>query len=243
MIIIAFNRYWVIRWPWVLVNAVVVFMLLGLAFWQLLRADEKTDTLAKIAQWERQGAIGANQLFSLEYQSIDGVQVDFHAQWMAPMVWLLDNQTLNGRVGYDVIIPVQAHTLQQPILVNLGWVPAPVHREILPSVDLPSELRIQGILRTRVKGLLLGTNLESSNTWPKRVQQIDFRQLSQDLPQPLFFAVIYQQTQSPFAVHYHPVVLPPERHKAYALQWGLLAVAVVCIALAASMRKEAVTNE
>ena len=34
-----------------------------------------------------------------------------------------------------------------------------------------------------------------------------------------------------------PVVLPPARHRAYALQWGLLALAVVAVALAASARR------
>lgn len=238
MIIIAFNRYWVIRWSWVLINSVVVLIFLGLAFWQLLRADEKTQTLAKIAQWEQQGAIDANKLFALDQQQVDGIRIDFQAQWMAPMVWLLDNQTLNGRVGYDVIIPVRTSSSQSPLLVNLGWVPAPVSRDILPAIEVPSELRIQGILRTRVNGFLLGANLESSNIWPKRIQQIDFRQLSQEFSTPFYFAVIYQQSQSPFALHYRPVVMPPERHKAYALQWGLLAVAVICIALAASMHKK-----
>jgi cytochrome oxidase assembly protein ShyY1 len=47
----------------------------------------------------------------------------------------------------------------------------------------------------------------------------------------------YQEKNSPFLIHYRPVILPPERHKAYALQWFLLAVAVMVIALLASARK------
>ena len=49
--------------------------------------------------------------------------------------------------------------------------------------------------------------------------------------------LIYQQQASPFHIHYRPVVLPPARHRAYALQWGLLALAVVAVALAASARR------
>ena len=33
------------------------------------------------------------------------------------------------------------------------------------------------------------------------------------------------------------VVLPPERHRGYALQWGLIALAVIGVALAASARR------
>lgn len=243
MTIIAFNRYWVIRWQWVLVNLIAVIILLGLAFWQLLRADEKAQTLARIDQWQQQGVVSIEQLFSINQQNIDGISVGFQGRWLAPAVWLLDNQTLNGRVGYDVLIPVLSPISEQPLLVNLGWLPAPAQREQLPAFDIPAELQVQGILRTRVKGLLLGTNLENNNTWPMRIQQVDFQQLSQHLPHPAYPAVIYQQSQSPFVLHYRPVVMPPERHKAYALQWGLLAVAVICVALAASVRKELVNNE
>ena len=45
MTIIAFNRYWVIRWPWVLINFLAVSLLLGLSFWQWQRATEKIQTL------------------------------------------------------------------------------------------------------------------------------------------------------------------------------------------------------
>mgnify|MGYP006199403153 CR=1 FL=1 len=42
------------------------------------------------------------------------------------------------------------------------------------------------------------------------------------------------QQGSPFVPHYKAVVLPPEKHRGYALQWFLLAVAVLGVALAAS---------
>jgi surfeit locus 1 family protein len=38
------------------------------------------------------------------------------------------------------------------------------------------------------------------------------------------------------------VILPPERHKAYAMQWFLLAIAVLVITLVASARKHPLGN-
>lgn len=239
MTIIAFNRYWVIRWQWVVVNLMLVAILLGLSVWQLWRADEKEALLSRIESAEQRGAIDATQLLSVEGSNADGLSVRFHGRWLSPFIWLLDNRTLNGQIGYDVLVPIQTSVSTSVLLVNLGWLAAPVYRDVLPSVEIPRELEIDGIVRTRVGGLLLGKNQEDKDTWPARIQQVDFQQIESKLPNSVYPAVIYQQIKSPFITHYHPVVMSPQRHKAYALQWALLALAVIGVALAASMRKEA----
>ncbi|WP_062061141.1 SURF1 family protein [Cellvibrio sp. OA-2007] len=240
MTIIAFNRYWVVRWPWMLVNVLVLALLLGLSFWQWQRAAEKNKTLARIANWQQQGPVDIARLSIINATARDGVQVNFVGRWLAPMVWLVDNKMVNGRIGYDVLIAVEDLSSPQhsaALLVNFGWVAAPLQRDLLPAVDVPAELRIEGIFRTRTKGFLLGTNIENNGVWPMRIQQVDAVSLSAFLNQPLISGVVYQEKNSPFLIHYRPVILPPERHKAYALQWLLLAVAVVVIALLASARK------
>lgn len=240
MTIIAFNRYWVVRWPWVLINVLVLALLLGLSFWQWQRAAEKTQTLARIADWQQQGAVDLARLSTINATSRDGVQLDFMGRWLSPMVWLVDNKIVNGRIGYDVLIAVEdtsGSANASALLVNLGWVAAPVQRDLLPAVNIPAELRVQGVFRTRIKGVLLGTNIENKGVWPMRIQQVDVESLSAYVKQPLVAGLTYQEKNSPFLLHYRPVILPPERHKAYALQWFLLAVAVVVIALIASARK------
>jgi len=258
MTIIAFNRYWVIRWPWVLVNVLAVSLLLGLAFWQWQRAAEKTQTLARIADWQQQDAVDLAQLPTLKAKSRDGVQLDFNGRWLAPMVWLVDNQMVNGRIGYDVLVAVEdvsaadssrdslqdslqgksaAQKKSAALLVNLGWVEAPAQREFLPAINIPQELHVRGIFRTDIKGVLLGTNIENKGVWPMRIQQVDVESLSTYFNQPLMAGLAYQEKNSPYLVHYRPVIFPPERHKAYAVQWFLLALAVLVVALAASSRK------
>lgn len=248
MTIIAFNRYWVVRWPWVLMNLLVLTVLLGLSFWQWQRAAEKMQTLARIANWQQQGAVDIARLVTINATGRDAVQVDFIGRWLSPMVWLVDNKMVNGRIGYDVLVAVEdasatdspQKSLQQKpsaLLVNLGWVAAPLQRDLLPAVSVPAELHVQGIFRTRITGVLLGTNIENKGVWPMRIQQVDVESLSAYLSQPLVNGLAYQEKNSPFLIHYRPIILPPERHKAYALQWFLLAIAVVVIALVASARK------
>jgi surfeit locus 1 family protein len=240
MTIIAFNRYWVVRWPWVLINLLVLAMLLGLSFWQWQRATEKTQTLARIANWQQQDAVDIARLKMMNATGRDGAQLDFMGRWLSPMVWLVDNKMMKGRIGYDVLIAVEdvsASEDSSALLVNLGWVAAPLQRDFLPAVNIPAELRVQGIFRTRITGILLGTNIENKRVWPMRIQQVDLESLSAHLDRPLVSGLTYQENSSPFLIHYRPVILPPERHKAYALQWFLLAVAVVVITLVASARK------
>lgn len=253
MTIIAFNRYWVMRWHWVFICLLATAFLMSLSFWQLSRATEKKQTLARIAQWQAAGALTSQQLLALGDQDLDGVHVKFAARWVSPIIWLLDNQLVDGRIGYDVVIPVEeipadlsnsaSTNLVPPVLINLGWVAAVGGREQLPDVAIPAQLMVDGVFRTAPQGLLLGTNIEDNGHWPMRIQQLDALSLAPYLPSLTTLGVIFQQQQSPYRVHYQPVILPPERHRAYALQWALLAVAVIVIALSASAKKELIHDQ
>lgn len=247
MKISAFGHCWVLRWPWVLALMMVAAVPAGLSVWQWQRAEDKRATLARIAHWEREGAVGLARLAQRSAATNgDGMRLDFTARWIAPMVWLVDNRIVDRRPGYDVVIAVEdADALRaagsgvaaHAALVNLGWIAAEGGRDVLPVPAIPAQLRVQGIFRTDVGGLLLGANVEDGGRWPMRIQQADPAQLAAWLAVPLASGLIHQQQASPFHIHYRPVVLPPERHRGYALQWGLIALAVIGVALAASARR------
>lgn len=278
MKISAFGHCWVLRWPWVLAVLAVAAVPAGLSVWQWQRGEDKTATLARIAQWERAGAVGLAGLAALAPAAgrgaapaadaatrkpdrdgagrggmtvVDGVKLDFEARWIAPMVWLVDNRLVDRRPGYDVVIAVEdledvraagsSGAAPRAALVNLGWIAAEGGRDTLPVPAIPPRLRVQGLFRTDVTGLLLGANVEDHGHWPMRIQQADPSQLAGWLAVPLAPGLIQQQRGSPFHLHYRPVVLPPERHRGYALQWGLIALAVIGVALAASARRVTAT--
>lgn len=250
----AFRHRWVLRWPWVLAVLAVAAVPAGLSAWQWQRGEDKAATLARIAQWEREAAAGLARLAAVAGSTApgadspaDGMRLDFEGRWLAPMVWLVNNRIVNRQPGYDVVIAVEdladlreagsSGVAPRAALVNLGWIPATGGRDLLPTPVIPSRLRVQGIFRTEATGLLLGANVEDHGNWPMRIQQPDPRQLGGWLAVPLASGLIHQQEGSPFRIHYRPVVLPPERHRGYALQWGLLALAVIGVALAASARR------
>jgi surfeit locus 1 family protein len=233
-----FGQLFKVNRVWLLITLTAFAILIKLSHWQWQRAAEKTLQLQQIAAIQQQGALSGHQLLAQGAAQLDGAMLVDTAYWLPPYIWLLDNQILNGRVGYDVIIPMQFADNSTLVLVNLGWLAAGDNRQLLPEPQIPAQLELEALVRSEpANTLLLGQNLEGSS-YPMRMQQIDYALLQQQLPLSLYPAVLYQQRASDFMPHYQPVVMPPQKHRGYALQWFGLAVAVLMVALAASWHRE-----
>lgn len=219
-----FSRNWLLA-----VFTLVAFaLLIKLSYWQWQRAEQKQTQLEQLQSAEQQGPVQWTHLASVPAEQQDGLMVQGKAVWLKPAVWLLDNQLIQGKAGYDVVIPVLVSNQGPAVLVNLGWVAAPQSRDVLPELRIPESFELTALLRTELKGFRLGQNLEETGLWPQRMQQVEPAELAKVLGQELAPVLLYQQ-QSPYLYHYQAVVMPPEKHRAYALQWLLLAVAVVVI--------------
>ena len=106
-----------------------------------------------------------------------------------------------------------------------GWVPAPSDRSQLPNPAIPAAMTLEGVLRMAPGGFLLGQNIEPG-PYPNRLQSIRVETLRQAIGAPLADAVLYQR-RTPFLYHYQHNVMPPEKHRAYAVQWLGLALVVL----------------
>lgn len=215
------------KWLWLI--TVVAFLLLSkLSWWQWQRAEEKQQILQRVEQLQMARTALADLPNKLNVV-MDGARVTGMVRWMQPYLWLLDNQLVRGQVGYDVVIPVQSSDGTGPVvLVNLGWLAGRESRQQLPAVEVPLEFQLNALLRVAPAAVLLGQNVEQTQRYPQRIQAIVPSELGELSTLGLLDAVLYQQ-QSAFVYHYQPVTLPPERHRAYAVQWALLALAVLVI--------------
>ncbi|MGY3858139.1 SURF1 family protein [Aeromonas intestinalis] len=223
------------RWLVLLFTLGVSAGLCKLALWQWQRAAEKEAWLEQVAAAQQVAPLMLDRLDWRELDKLDGAVLSGRVAWFRPYVWLLDNQTVEGEIGYDVIIPVRANddtalagtsSSKGPLLlVNLGWIAAPASRDQLPAPVIPPLLELDGLLRTRPGGLLLGQNIEGG-PYPNRIQSVRAVSLSEETGLPLADAVFYQK-HSPFRYHYQHNVMPPEKHRAYALQWLGLAVVML----------------
>jgi surfeit locus 1 family protein len=145
---------------------------------------------------------------------------------------LLDNMIHDGRAGYQVLTPLR--TGHEAILINRGWVPADPDRAILPVISVGDELR-------EVVGRLIplpspGIRLEASrplsvSSWPRRLLYPTVEELLDQLDYVVhdYLLLLDQDEPDGFTREWRPVLMSPEKHIGYAVQWFALALTVLII--------------
>ena len=212
--------------PWLL-TAISVAAMCGLGFWQLERMIQKQHRLASIAQKQSNGSVSL--LTALTNDDPRDITVTFDGEPDTTHLVFLDNQIQDKRVGYDVIVPVRTNAGW--VLVNYGWVSAPDMQRTLPTIKIDKGLlSFRGIVSVPgINPLITETNTQSW-VFPALVQQIDFADLSQRLNRDLLPYVIQLTTDDvAFVRDFRPVVMSPEKHLGYAVQWFGLAIAAAAI--------------
>lgn len=200
-------------------------LLLGLGCWQLQRSEQKQVWLDQQARSPVNDAATALQ----QLQQQEWVPVSMEVELRPQHTWLLDNRTLNGQVGYEVIVPVRVDD-GSFWLANLGWIRAPGRREQLPAFQLrPQRLRVEGMLRRPTGSVTLADQPEETG-WPRRIQSVELEQLRAALGIPLEAAMLYLRTEVCEQITPRAAVLQgitPQRHQGYAVQWFSLALALL----------------
>mgnify|MGYP003384586414 FL=1 len=216
---------------WLVLTVLVFSALVKLGFWQNNRALEKEQRLLRIEQLKSQSPLSLNQVNLLaEEQNINDMPVVINGIFDEKSVFLLDNQVNKGRLGYRVYQVLMAE--QYAVLVNLGWVQGSVNRGELPKMQsLSGQHIIHGNVRLIEVGIQLQEQQFSEGQWPLRIQQVELEKFSALLNRQLLPYVIYLDKNEVigFLKNWQPIVMPPEKHRAYAFQWFSLATAWVIL--------------
>jgi len=199
---------------------------LSLGVWQLNRGEEKHRFIEQMAI-----ATSSNiQTFQPQTQYSVGQTVSMCVEWSGQQ-WFFDNRTYEGRVGYDLYLPVRVCASQTPVLLRLGWIEGTRSRSQLPSVpnltDWQSPVDITAQVRPSPGIPMLSAPAEaiSDDVW--RVQSMADLPVS-DWQQGVLVAQLLTPESSVLVDQWDPVAVPPERHLAYAIQWfGLASVLVI----------------
>lgn len=216
----------------------VVSLCFYLAAWQMQRAENKQQRLDYIAAMQNKGELDWAKLNNLPATfNKTGLQLKTTGKLDSHKYWLLDNRTLNGRAGYDVITIFYPSTFnsaikQEALLVNFGWIPQGDSRNHLPKIQLPTqEITINVQLKQGdLAGFYLSDAGLTAQGWPKQIQFIDIRMQTEQSSLQLVNFMAYAMDKNPLAQpHYQSVVMPPEKHHAYALQWLLIGFAALGI--------------
>ena len=166
-------------------------------------------------------------------------------------LFFIDNKIVSGRTGYQVVVPVA--TLDKDIvLANLGWLRGNGIRGQLPLIsdNLRSELTKRSTQFTGVVSYpSINAMVSETNTafgqFPALLQQTDMAQMKQHLraagllSQGKLYPFIVNLTpdeSSEFIRNWQPVVMSPEKHLGYAVQWFGLGIAALTIYLLSLMK-------
>ncbi len=235
-----------IRLPWLIFTLLVFAALVKLALWQVDRAEQKTKRLAKIAQYSQQQTMPVNQLLKLLVEvkdicELNDINVNALVMFDADHVFLLDNQVEHGQVGYRVLqlaTIITSDKLQSSIpntvVVNLGWIPAPQLRSQLPSFHpVAGQHSIKAHIRVPEQGFILKQQQFQKIQWPLRIEQFDLAMMATLAQQKLLPFALYLDKKEPigFVKNWQPIVMSPEKHRAYAFQWASLAIAWLILML------------
>lgn len=226
---------------WLILTILVFSALIMLGFWQNDRALEKEHRLERISELKQQKAITLSQVLTLAevHQSdyINDFPVIISGSFNSKFIFLLDNQTNGRSLGYRVLQVVQ--TGEHAVLVNLGWVTGSINRQELPEITpLSGKLEFLGNIRFVETGIMLMEQKFDNNQWPLRIQQIELEKFSQLIDLKLLPFVVYLDKKEAlgYEKNWRPIVMPPEKHRAYAFQWFSLAIAWLTLMIWASIR-------
>lgn len=227
-----------LNWFVVIITLLVFSGLIKLGFWQTARAIEKEQRLSRISDYKSQDALSLDEVLSLQSsnENINDLPVKIQGAFNDEKVFLLDNQTHNGRLGYRVLQGITDN--DRAVLVNLGWIEGFIDRSKLPEITpVSGAQKITGHVRLIEHGIVLSEENYKNPSWPLRIQRIEIDKFSRFFAQKLLPFVIYLDTKESlgFEKNWRPIVMPPEKHRAYAFQWFSLATAWMLLMISASV--------
>jgi surfeit locus 1 family protein len=210
----------------VVLTALLVAAFVSLGWWQLGRAREKRAMLESFEH-------GTTSSVALDGAVIDVLpryqHVSADGRYVPGRQILLDNMpSSTGQPGYRVLTPLRRAGAERVLLVDRGWVPLGATRQQLPVDQLP------------VPGVRVGSAQAAGEMgWPRVLNFPTQADVETALGQAVESRILLLDASSPdgYQRDWRPSVgFPPERHLGYAIQWFALAVTLVVIFVALSLK-------
>lgn len=210
-------------------------LMIALGFWQLDRADEKQRILNQYNANQQASPAGVEGLLSrtnLQYRSawLEG-ELD------AKRRIILDNRVANGKPGYEILEALNVAGMGQMILVNRGWVPASLDRNILPQIEaVEGQVKFRGVLYQSLGGYRLDDGISQVAEWPARVGWITAERAEELFAESFFPYQLRLDQDSPGALQtgWATVSVQPAKHTGYAVQWFAMALVLLVMTVIAN---------
>lgn len=222
-----------------LVTALLLYTMNFMGQWQYGKAEYKDNLLEIIAERKNQPEIDFDAVSKKPDEDRRFTPVKFEGIF-DQRLFLYDNRILQGQVGYDVYSPFILNSGQW-ILVNRGFVPQGLRRDVLPVViTAEKKLSLRGVLdKIPSKGVILADDLHSAESWPVMLQYIDEDEVSEMLGQPVYDMIfrVSENCEESFKCSIPALNLDSAKNYGYTFQWYAMMLALSIIYLIFNIRK------
>jgi cytochrome oxidase assembly protein ShyY1 len=221
-----------------IITFVCIVIMFALGNWQLQRAEHKTARLLALERSANTAQVDLQQVLSADIADMLDMPVNFTGSAESTRYFLLDNKIHQGRVGYQVLVPLLTNS--GTVIANFGWVAATNSRDVLPYVQIDNKnMHYSGVISLPLDNAMIKETALVDGDWPKVIQQTDLKVIEQHYDQEIlpFVVLLNAQDSSNFVRNWQPVVMAPEKHMAYAVQWFLLAIAALVVFVIAQRNK------
>lgn len=217
-------------------------VLLRLGVWQLDRADEKRQLMRVLEQQSQAEAMPLEQ--ALKHEKPDMMPITSSGKAIPGVTLVTDNQTKNGRLGYDVFSLWQPDHYDKPVLVNRGWIERQDFYQKVPTIPAFKASHIKGDLYySKGHNPVVASNAvwqEFDGVW--LIGQFDFQTLAEKVKQmgydsAPFIIRLEADDKSGFVRQWELIASPPEKHIAYAIQWFAMALALVLLFIILNLKR------
>jgi surfeit locus 1 family protein len=230
-----------ISWPFALLTVAACVLFVSLGSWQWNRGVHRQ------AVW-REFEAGGEALVAATGQSLDSLpryaRVGVEGRYDGARQVLLDNQSREGRPGYELLTPLRLAD-GSLLLVNRGWLPFSGYRDRLPDVALPPAggdvITVTGRLdRLPTPGLASGrAPPPGDGPWPRVTTFPTVAELAAIYGEPLREAVLLLDADAGpgFQRNWKPPGVSPDRNFSYAVQWWAFAVLAVVLFVVLTVKR------
>lgn len=215
----------------------LLILLVKLGGWQLNRGYEKQQLEQQLDRRQHMPSITTQEFIALShYKDLLGRHLSIQASPTQHPLILLDNQTLNGKVGYLAFQLMQIAPKQPLMLIELGFIAADFDRSKLPSVVPFEQKQLQGRLYHKLSNPISNQLLPELGS-SIRIQNLNIPQIEKIVNQSIFpvvlqpEAIAFDSQQQPLAKPWRPITMPAKKHFGYAMQWFSMALALMIIGL------------
>lgn len=232
------GRKFRLNWGMTVFTLILLPVLVSFGFWQLEREQQKIQLQTRYD--ERASAEPVN-ITGLDWNNNDlgWIPITAIGHFDSEHQFMLDNRILDSKVGYEIITPFVTDT--GTILINRGWIAQGQGRADIPELSVPeSVMEIMGhIYVPDGEMFVLGSEPQDDNTWPRLIQKVDVQQMGISLGvadiKPHVIRLV-EESNGVLQTNWAAINMRPETHRAYAIQWFVMATVLLVLYIMFSFR-------